>query len=130
MTKQYTAYTWSDEVLIGPARYDINTDEGEPINEDVAIALVTAVAQAGSSFTAARMNNIEAGVDMLDTIVNQDGVRLLQVDGESDPVTLELASVQDGQVLMRAGTDVIGADLPSPGISMGKAIAAAMVFGG
>ncbi|MBX3046970.1 MAG: hypothetical protein KF698_08250 [Anaerolineales bacterium] len=117
MAKQYEKGAWGDEILLGDPRYNIEANESTPedpiiIEENVQVRLVTEVAQAGTSVNADRMNNIEDGVDMLDTIVNQDGVRLVQVGGESDPTTLEVAEVQDGQVLTRSGSEIVGADLP------------------
>lgn len=69
MSKDYTPGSWDDEVLAGPTRYDIKEDGGEPIHEDVQISLATDVAVAGTGLSAALMNNIEAGVDSLDSFL-------------------------------------------------------------
>ena len=66
MPKLYSKNTWVDEVLADDERYDILEDDGTPISEDVQIALATAVTTAGSPVNAARMNNIEEGIDDLD----------------------------------------------------------------
>lgn len=66
MPKLYTANTWEDEVLTEDARYDILEDNGDAYKADMQIELVTPVATAGSPVNAARMNNIENGIDDLD----------------------------------------------------------------
>jgi hypothetical protein len=66
MPKLYTPNTWVDEVLSGAERYDIETNGGTPIETNVQINLATSVAVAGSPVNAARMNNIENGIDDLD----------------------------------------------------------------
>ena len=67
MAKLYTKNTWAYEILAGDARYDILTDEGTPIESNVQINLTTAVSQAGTAVDAARMNNLENGLDAVDT---------------------------------------------------------------
>ena len=79
MAKIYTKNTWVDEVLVGDERYDIAEDDGTLINTTVQIALTTGIVQAGSSLTADRMNNIEEGIDGLDTIVNAQRTGSLNV---------------------------------------------------
>ena len=74
MAKTYTKNTWTDEVLADDERYNILEDDGTPISEDVQIALATAVATAGSPVNAARMNNIEEGIDALDDVLNVPGL--------------------------------------------------------
>lgn len=69
MAKIYTKATWTDEVLAGTERYNILEDEGTPIEENVQIVLDTSVAIAGTAVDADKMNNIEDGVDALDTLV-------------------------------------------------------------
>jgi hypothetical protein len=71
MAKLYTKATWVDEVLAGAARMDINEDDGTPIHENVEIALHTGVTVAGSDVDAAKMNNIEDGLDAVDTLLSQ-----------------------------------------------------------
>lgn len=66
MAKLYTKNTWADEVLAGDERYNILDDNGDPIESTVQIELATAVAQAGTAVDAARMNNIEDGIDAID----------------------------------------------------------------
>lgn len=74
MTKLYTKNTWVDEVLDGDALYNVLESDDTPIYSDVQIALATDVITAGTGVTAARMNNIENGIDALDDILNGDGM--------------------------------------------------------
>lgn len=59
----YVKGTWTDEVLAGDERYNILTDAGAPIESNVQIALDTSITIPGTAVTAARMNNIETGVE-------------------------------------------------------------------
>lgn len=59
----YTKNTWTDEVLAGNERYDIKEDGGAAIESNVQINLISSVAVAGSPVSAARMNNIENGIE-------------------------------------------------------------------
>jgi len=67
MAKLYTKNTWVDETLADVERYDIAEDDGTPYKADMQITLATAVAVAGSPVNAARMNNLEDGLDAVDT---------------------------------------------------------------
>ncbi len=69
MGKLYTPGTWTDEILAGAERYDILNSSGSTLYEDVQINLATPVAVAGTEQSAALMNNIEDGLDALDTKV-------------------------------------------------------------
>lgn len=101
MAKLYTKNTWVDEVLTEAALHEITDPAGDPIPGSVTdlttaiaalnslldilatgskISLLTDVAVAGTALTAARMNNIEDGVDALDTLldsVNNSGITYL-----------------------------------------------------
>ena len=72
MAKLYTKNTWVDEVLAAAERYNILEDGGTPIESNVQINLATATAVAGTAVTAEKMNNIEDGIDAIDTRV--DGI--------------------------------------------------------
>ena len=100
MSKIYAKDTWTDEVLTEAALHEITDPAGDPVPGSVTdlttaiaalnslldilatgskISLLTDVAVAGTALTAARMNNIEDGVDALDTLldsVNNNGVAL------------------------------------------------------
>jgi hypothetical protein len=70
MAKLYSKNTWLDEVLAAAERYNINNNAGGSIYSNVAIALLTSVVQAGTAVDAAHMNNIENGIDAIDTLLN------------------------------------------------------------
>jgi hypothetical protein len=61
----YTKTVWSDELLAGPERYNIKTDAGADIESNVQIELATGVTTAGTAVNAARLNNIEDGIERL-----------------------------------------------------------------
>jgi hypothetical protein len=69
MAKIYVKNTWVDEVLAGSERYNILADDGTPIESAVQVNLSTAVAVAGTAVDASKMNNIEVGLDAIDTLV-------------------------------------------------------------
>jgi hypothetical protein len=70
MTKLYGKNAWQDEVLAGYERYTVKDNVGAVIHDDVEIALKTGVVQAGTLADAAKMNNIENGVDAVDSRVD------------------------------------------------------------
>ena len=71
MAKTYTKNTWIDEVLAGAERYDIKENGGAAYKSTMQIVLSTAITQAATALTAALMNNLETGVDTLDTIISR-----------------------------------------------------------
>lgn len=81
MAKLYTKNTWVDEVLAADERYDILTDAGVPVEEDAQILLATAVTQAGTAVDAARMNNIEDGIDAIDDRLDDVDGRVADIEG-------------------------------------------------
>ena len=88
MAKIYTkGSTVVDEVLSGAERYDIKDNDGTPIESNVQINLATSVAVAGTTINAARLNNIENGVDAIDTKV-ADANDLLTTGGTTTAYTL------------------------------------------
>ena len=82
MTKIYTKNTWQDEILSGAERYDIKENGGTAFKSNMQIVLATSVAQAGTSVDEDKMNNIEDGIDGLDTKVS---------DMEDDIATIDTA---------------------------------------
>lgn len=82
MTKIYTKNTWQDEILSGAERYDIKENGGTAFKTNMQIVLATSVAQAGTSVDEDKMNNIEDGIDALDTKVS---------DMEDDITTIDTA---------------------------------------
>lgn len=87
MAKIYTKNTWTDEELADDALYDILESDDTPINEDVQIVLTTDVIAAGTGVTAERMNNIEEGIDAIDTKL-ADALDLLTTGGTSTAYTI------------------------------------------
>ena len=69
MAKIYAKNTWVDEILTDVERYDIKEDAGTAYKSNMQIVQVRPVVQAGSDVTADRMNNLETGVDALDTLL-------------------------------------------------------------
>jgi hypothetical protein len=70
VAKVYTKTTWLDEVLAAAERYNILENGGGAFKANMQINLATGVTQAGTTANAARMNNIENGVDALDTLLD------------------------------------------------------------
>lgn len=69
MAKQYTKTTWVDEVLTEAARYNILEDGGVMIQEEVQIKLATEVVIGATAADVATMQNIEDGIDEMDTLL-------------------------------------------------------------
>jgi hypothetical protein len=69
MAKIYSKNTWTDEVLADTEKYQVKDDLGEVVYSDAEISLSTGVVTPGSNVDAAKMNNIENGVDGLDDLV-------------------------------------------------------------
>lgn len=88
MPKIYTKNTWEDEVLAGDERYDIKTNAGVAIETNVQIDLVTAVTTAGTAVDADKMNNLEDGVDALDTLLSSMRSAATELTIASDAVTI------------------------------------------
>ena len=77
MAKIYSKNVWIDEELADVETYDIIDEDALPIYENVTIDLKTEVLQAGTQFNAAKMNNLEEGIDALDTILSEIGGGLI-----------------------------------------------------
>lgn len=92
-TKIYTPSVWEDEILSGDERYDIASDGGTPIETNVRIDLATSVAQAGTAVDADKMNNIEEGLDALDTKVADMEVHA--ATGKTTPVDADEIGLMD-----------------------------------
>ena len=87
MGKIYTKNTWTDELLSGSALYNILTNLGATIYNNVQIALATSVTTPGTSLTAAVMNNIETGIDGLDNKLVIDEAVLTALSGQLQNIT-------------------------------------------
>ena len=132
MAKIYTKNTWVDESLTEDARYKITPDDGTPVaggvstlsqaitalNELLAalengaqINLLTPVAQAGTALTAARMNNIEDGIDAIDTLLRAVATEktvsggVLTVDQSRHKIQPETGTADDIDTITGMETD-------------------------
>ena len=76
MTKLFTKDTIVDEVLTEDARYNILEDGGTTFKSDMQIVLSTPVATPGTSVDADILNNLEDGVDAIDTRVDNNETTL------------------------------------------------------
>lgn len=95
MAKLYTkGTTVVDEVLSGAERYDIKENAGTAFKSNMQIVLATGVSVAGTAINAARLNNIENGIDAVDTRVDNlnttvvDANNLLTTGGTTTAYTL------------------------------------------
>lgn len=88
MAKLYTKNTWTDEALATNERYDILTDAGAPVESNVQINLISTVAQAGTAVDATHMNNIEDGIDALDTRLDYVGLTSKTTPVDADSMAL------------------------------------------
>lgn len=111
MAKLYTKNTpdWADEILSTDERYDILTDAGAAINSNVQINLISTVAQAGTAVDATRMNNIEDGLDAVDTLLDEVNTELIAARGGSADLDTRLDSLVQTQIAA-ASTDDTPAD--------------------
>lgn len=103
MAKIYTKNTWANEVLAGDEKYTIE-EGGVQTHADAVIALKTEVVTAGTPVNAEKMNNIEEGIDGLDTKLNSTGADILKETSAS----LSIGGVADGTLLRREGTSLVG----------------------
>lgn len=87
MTKVYTKNTWVDEVLATAAKYQVKDDSEDVVYVAADITLSTEVVTAGSPLSAARMNNIEGGIDALDTLIDALST-LVDIHGAAEKTTL------------------------------------------
>ncbi len=115
MPKLYTKDTWTDEVLADDALHKITDPAGDPIPGSVTdlttaiaalnslleiletgskISLITDVSVAGTSLNAARMNNIEDGIDTLDDSLDLENAAEKETPTAGD--LLLLADSEDG----------------------------------
>jgi len=109
MAKLYAKNTWVDELLATNERYDISQDDGTPIYVDAQIALSSTVAQAGTAVDATRMNNIEDGLDAVDTLLDEVNTELIAARGGSADLDTRLDSLVQTQIAA-ASTDDTPAD--------------------
>jgi hypothetical protein len=109
----YTKTTWVDEVLSGAERFDIKTNVGASIYDNVQISLKTTVTTPGTSVDAAHLNNLENGVDAISTGA------ALSVKGRSansSGAVADITAGTDGHVLRRSGTTLGFGQVPNSGL--------------
>jgi hypothetical protein len=95
LAKIYTSNTWVDEALADDPRFNILEDGGTPIYSDVQIAQSTDVVQAGTAADADLMNNIEDGIDALDTIIADQVLPTYTTGGTDTAFTLTTLAAID-----------------------------------
>jgi hypothetical protein len=114
----YVKGVWVDEVLAGDPRYDILEDGGGAFKADMQINLATSVTQAGTELTAAKMNNIEDGLETVDirssniSLLPNGGFRIAQrgtgpFTAASTFLNSDDKYLLDGCVLLSDGNDVV-----------------------
>lgn len=92
MGKIYTkGSTAVDEILAGAELYNILESGGGAFKSNMQINLATSVTQAGTGLTAARWNNVETGIDGLDSKVAV-AIDIYQTGGSSTAFTLTTIS--------------------------------------
>ena len=79
---------WVDEALVDDPLYNVKEEDDTAIHSNVKIELATEVTVAGTSLTAARMNNIEDGLDAVDDAVNVEGHDAKTTPVDADEVNL------------------------------------------
>lgn len=113
MTKIYTKNTWTDEVLADTEKYQVKNDSGAIVYDEAEISVSTPVVTPGTPVNASRMNNIEDGLDAVDTLldtvnglVQTTGIAKVRESG--GPTTLSVGSVPDATFLHRSGSGIVG----------------------
>lgn len=103
----FTRFTWIDEVLAGAARYDILENGGGAFKANMQINLATGVSTPGSTFTAARLNNIESEIQALSdflqykfsvTVVSNDLVVTIQHADDTNPTSTRPLFIRIGGI--------------------------------
>jgi hypothetical protein len=84
----YTKNTWVDEVLADDETYLVKNDAGATVYSNAKISLASSVITAGTAMTAALMNNIEDGIDALDTLVDIHAATGKTTPADNDELTI------------------------------------------
>jgi hypothetical protein len=115
MSKQYTKNTWLDEVLAGSETFNLKQG-ASTLFSGVTFELATAVTTAGSAVNASRMNNIEDGVDDLDTRLNTMATQTKTISSGAitlDTITTKVTKVtvaNEGTVAYDTLSTITGGD--------------------
>jgi hypothetical protein len=101
----YTKTTWVDEILAGDETYHIKDVSGNTLLPDTVLQLVPAIVQAGTTITAARMNNIETGIDTAHTDIAALNGRVTILENEPDLIIRSTINVilGNGSVVITTG---------------------------
>ena len=111
----YVKGVWTDETLTEDARYNILSDAGTPINETVQIVLETPVAVAGTALTAARMNNIETGVETQDLLSAPGSV--MRASGANIETLTANKTLVDANYALQIYTPTAARDVTLPAVA-------------
>ena len=106
MAKIYTKNTWTDEVLASDERYNILDNGGSILYSSTQLVLATSVTQAGTAVDATKMNNLENGVDGLDTLVDAHSTEF---------INRAIAHTCEGRLTLSSGVPVTLADVTAAG---------------
>ena len=88
MTKLFTKDTVIDEVLSEDPRYDILEDDGTPYKSGMQINLASPVSVAGTSINADLLNNLEDGLDAVDSLLSSIRNDATELTISSDAITI------------------------------------------
>ena len=121
----YTKTTWVDEILAGTELFNIKQSDDTPIESDVKIELATAITTAGTAIDAAKMNNIESGIEALATGAARS---VKGVAGGAAGDVADIAAGVDGHVLRRSGTGIGFGTILAAGIADGAVTPAKSSF--
>ena len=115
MAKIYTKNTWTDELLAGAERYDVKDNAGAAIETNVQINLTTPVAVAGTEINASRMNNIETGIDALDTLSAPGSV--MRASGANVQTLAANKTLVDADYALQVLTPTAARDVTLPAVA-------------
>ena len=115
MAKIYTKNTWTDELLAGAERYDVKDNAGAAIETNVQINLTTPVAVAGTEINASRMNNIETGIDALDTLSAPGSV--MRASGANVQTLTANKTLVDADYALQVLTPTAARDVTLPAVA-------------
>jgi hypothetical protein len=115
MQKQYVKTNWIDEIPAStPVKYRI-VDGASIIHAEVEITPATTITTPGTAITATRLNNLENGVDSLDTLMVNISRETIYLKVLSDDASL---SVGDGRMVFTVPAAVNGMNITSVHIAV------------
>jgi hypothetical protein len=115
MQKQYVKTNWIDEIPAStPVKYRI-VEGASIIHAEVEITPATTITTPGTAITATRLNNLENGVDSLDTLMVNVSRETIYLKVLSDDASL---SVGDGRMIFTVPAAVNGMNITSVHIAV------------